>query len=77
MSDCDCQKNIKKPIYDGSTVDATAAKKPTENGPLITTMDATTAVIVFGLRVVGMRQYKALSTSTSLVYLLSLFWSDD
>ena len=28
MSDCDRQKKNKKPIDDGSTVDATAAKKP-------------------------------------------------
>ena len=27
IGDCDCQKNIKKPIDDGSTVDATGAKK--------------------------------------------------
>ena len=32
MSDCDCQKNIKKPINGGSTVDATAAKKSIEMG---------------------------------------------
>ena len=27
MSNCDCQKDMKKPINDGSTVDATATKK--------------------------------------------------
>ena len=32
MSNCDCQKNIKKPINDGSTVDATAAKNLLEIG---------------------------------------------
>ena len=66
MSDCDCQKNIKKPINDGS-------KKPNEDGLLIAIMAAATAVIFFSLRIVGMRQDKALSTSTLLVYLLSLF----
>ena len=71
MSDYDCQKNIKKSINDGSTVGAAAAKKPIGDGPLIATMAATTAVIFFGLRVVGMRQDKALLKSTSLVYLLS------
>ena len=34
MSDCDCQKNINKIIDDGSTVDATAAKKPIGDGLL-------------------------------------------
>ena len=74
MSDCDCQKNIKKPINDGSTVDATAGKKPIGDGLLIATIAATTAVIFFGLRVVGVRQHNALLTSTSLVYLLSFFY---
>ena len=37
MSDCDRQKNNKKPIDDASTVDATAAKKPTGDGLIITT----------------------------------------
>ena len=75
MSDCDCQKNIKKPAK--PTVDATASKKAIGDGPLIATVAATTAVIFFGLKVVGMGQDKTLLTSTSLVYLLSLFWSDD
>ena len=55
ISDCYCQKNIKKPINDGSIVDATAAKKPVGDGPLIATGAVTTAVIFFGLRVAGMR----------------------
>ena len=63
MSDCYCQKNIKKPINDGSIVDATAAKKPVGDGPLIATGAVTTAVIFFGLRVVGMRQDKVLFRS--------------
>ena len=71
MSDCDYQENIKKSINDGSTIGAAAAKKPIGDGPLIATVTATTAVIFFGLRVVGMRQDKALLTSSSLVYLLS------
>ena len=37
MSDCDRQKNNKKPIDDASTVDATAAKKATGDGLIITT----------------------------------------
>ena len=39
------KKNIKKSINDGSTVDATAAKKPNGDGPLIVT--------------IGMRQHNA------------------
>ena len=54
MSNCDCQKNIKNPINDGSTVDTTAPKKPIGDGPLITTVAATTAGIFFGLRAVDM-----------------------
>ena len=66
MSDCDRQKNNKKPIDDGSTVDATAAKKPIGDGLIITTVSTTTAIIFFGLRLVGMRQGNALLKSTSL-----------
>ena len=73
MSNCDCQKNIKKPINDGSTVDATAAKKAIGDGSLVTIVAATTAGIFFGLRAVGMEQLNALLTSTSLVYWLSFF----
>ena len=76
MSSCDCQKNIKKPINDRSTIDARAATvdaKPIGDGLLITTVVATTVGIFFGLRAVGMGQHNALLTSTSLVYLLSFF----
>ena len=72
MSDCDRQKNNKKTIDDRSTVDATAAKKPIGDGLIIITVAATTAVIFFGLRLVGMRQGNALLTSTSLAWFLSL-----
>ena len=41
MGGCDCQKNIKKPIDDGSTVDATAAEKPIGYGLLITNVAST------------------------------------
>ena len=57
MSNCSCQKNIKKPIGDGL---------------LITTVAATAAGIFFGLRAVGVRQQSALLTSALLVYLMSL-----
>ena len=49
----DCDEN--KPTDDGSTVDATAAKKPIGDGPIITTVTSTAAVIVFDLRLVDMR----------------------
>ena len=64
MSNCDCQKNLKKPIGDGL---------------LITTVAATTTGIFFGLRGVGVGQQGALLTSALLVYLVSLpvFRSDD
>ena len=45
MSDCDCQKNIKKP---GPTIDD--VKKPIGDGPVIATVATTTAVIFLGLR---------------------------
>ena len=76
MSNRDCQKNIKKPINDRSTIEATAAMvdaKPIGDELLITTVVATTFGIFFGLRAVGMGQHNALLTSTSLVYLLSFF----
>ena len=57
MNDCDCQRNIKKSINDRSTVDATATKKPIEDGPVIATIGATAAEIIFRLRAVGMRQH--------------------
>ena len=73
MSNCDCQENIKKPINDECTIDGTAARKPIEDGRLITTVAATSGAIFFGLRAVDMGQYNALLTSTSLVYLLAFF----
>ena len=72
MSDCDCQKDIKKPINDRSTIDATAAKKPGD-GRLIDIVAATTVGIFYALRAVGVRQGHALLSSTSLVQLLSFF----
>ena len=75
MSNCDCQKNIKKPIRDKvsmTTVAATAAKEPIGYGMLITTVAATAAVIFFSLKEVGEGQQGALLTSTSLVYFMFL-----
>ena len=72
MGDCDYQKNIKKPIDDGSTVDATAAKKPTEDGLLITTVVSMTVGIFYALKAAGLRQDNALLTSTSLAWFMSL-----
>ena len=62
MSNSDCQK---KPIYDWSTVHAAAAKKPIEDGLLITTVAATTLGIFYALRAAGVEQPNALLTSTS------------
>ena len=76
LSEHDRQKNNKKTIDDdddGSTVDATAAKKPIGDGLLITTVTAMAAGICFGLRTVGIEQQGALLTSTSFVYFLSFF----
>ena len=73
MSDCDCQKNIKKPINDGSTADATVSKKTIGDGLLIAIVTATAARIFFGLRAVGMRQHNVFLASTSSIHLLSLF----
>ena len=67
MSGCEYCQNKNN---DG--VDATRAKKPTGDGLIITTLTATTAVIFFGLRLVGMRQGKPLLTSTSLAWFMSL-----
>ena len=72
MSNCDCQKNIKKPINDGSTVDATAVTKPIGDGLLITIVAATAAGIFYALWAADVGQNNALLTSKSLVYLLSL-----
>ena len=69
MSDCDDKKN--KPD-DGSTVDATAIKKPIGDGLIITTVTATTAIIFFSLRLVGMRQGNVLLTSMLLAWFMSL-----
>ena len=66
MSDCDCQKNIKKSIDDRSTVDATAAKKPIGDELLITTAASTTVGIFYALRAAGVGQHNALLTSMLL-----------
>ena len=72
MGDYGCQENIKKPNDDGSTAEATAAKKPTEDGLLIFTVASTTVGIFYALRAVGVGQYNALLTSTSLAWFMSL-----
>ena len=71
MSECDCQKNIKKPIDDESTVDSTAAKKPIADGLLITTVACTTVGIFYLVRAAGVGQHNALLTFTSLAWLMS------
>ena len=71
MSECDCQKNIKKPIDDESTVDSTAAKKPIADGLLITTVACTTDGIFYAVRAAGVGQHNALLTFTSLAWLMS------
>ena len=48
-------------------------KKSIGDGSLTATVVATTAVIFFGLWVVGVRQDNALLTSMSLLYLLYFF----
>ena len=58
---------------DGSTVDATTAKKPIGDGLLITNVTAMATGILFGLRTVGVGQQGALLTSTSFVYFVSFF----
>ena len=76
LSEHDRQKNNKKTIDDdddGSTVDATAAKKPIGDGLLIITLTAMATGIFFGLRTVGVGQQGALLTSTSFVFFLSFF----
>ena len=75
MSNCDCQKNIKKPFGDEvsiTTVVATATKEPNVDRLLITNIATTAAVIFFGLKAVGVGQQSALLTSTSLVYFMFL-----
>ena len=71
MSECDCQKNIKKPIDDESTVDSTAAKKPIADGLLVTTVACTTVGIFYAVRAAGVGQHNALLTFTSLAWLMS------
>ena len=71
MTECDCQKNIKKPIDDGSTVDSTAAKKPIADRLLITTVACTTVGIFYAVRAAGVGQHNALLTFTSLAWLMS------
>ena len=51
MSNCDCQKNIKKPIGDGLIVAATVVEKPIRDGLLITTVAATAAGIFYRSKV--------------------------
>ena len=72
MSDCDCQKNIKTSIDDGSTVDATAARKPIGDGLLITTVASRTVGIFYALRAAGVGQHNALLASMLLAYFMSL-----
>ena len=72
MGDCDYQKNIKKPIDGGSTVDVTAAEKPTGNGLLITTVASTTVGIFYALKAADVGQHNALLTSKSLAWFMSL-----
>ena len=70
MSDCDCQKNIKKPIDDGSTIGD--VRKPIGDGLLITTVASTPVGIFYALRAAGVGQHKALFRFTLLVWFLSL-----
>ena len=67
MSDCDCQKNIKKTEL---TIDD--VKKPIGDGFFITTVASTTVGISYTLRAAGLGQHNALLTSTSLAYFMSL-----
>ena len=65
---------IKKTIKNLLMIDLQYTPRPSKNsirdGLIITTVTATTAVIFYGLRLVGMRQVNALLTPTSLVCLL-------
>ena len=67
-----CQKNIKKPIDDGSTIDATTTKNTIGDGLLITTVASTTVGMFYALRAAGVGQHNALLTSTSLAWFMSL-----
>ena len=73
MSNCDCQKNIKKdPVGDGipiTAVNATIAKKSIGDLQLITTLVATTAGMIFGIRGIGVGQQDPL-----LIYALLVHW---
>ena len=74
MSKRDCQKKNKETVDDdGSTVDATAAKKPIKDGLLITTVTTMATGIFFGLKTVCLGQHGALLTSASFVYFVSFF----
>ena len=53
MSDFDRQENNKKPIDDGSTVEATVSKKPIGDWSVISTVAAMATRIFFGLRIVA------------------------
>ena len=72
MGDCDCQKNIKKPIDGKSTVGTTATKKTIGDELLITTVASTIVGIFYALRTAGVGEYNALLTSTSLACFMSL-----
>ena len=73
MSNCDCQKNIKKdPVVDGvpiTAVNATTAKKSIGDLQLKTTLVATTAGMFFGIRGIGVGQQDPL-----LIYALLVHW---
>ena len=70
MSNCDCQENFKEPIEYRPTITDTATEKP--DRLLITTITATTVVMVYGLRTMDVRQHDALLASTLLVWLFFL-----
>ena len=72
MSNCHCQKNIKKLIDNESTVDTTTSKKPVGDELLINTVASTTVGIFFALKAAGVGQHNALLTSTSLAWFMSL-----
>ena len=73
MPDFDRQKNNKKPIDDGSTVEATASKKPIGDWSLISTVAAMATRIFFRLKTVGVGQQGGLLTSMSFVYFVCFF----
>ena len=67
MNNRDCQENINKPTEDEPTVATTVAEKSIRDELFIITIAATTVVIFFGLRAMGVEQHDVLLTSTSLV----------